>query len=77
MKAVHYLVYFFLCHLAHSFSFISGYQIDNSGQFGRDCDIISSSVTIINCPKSDTYEVLLTEMMANTTISAIQNEIKG
>ena len=32
---------------------------------------------VINCPRDNSYEVILSEMMANTTISKIQNEYKG
>ena len=80
---------------ANSFGFIQGYDIDSSGKYGDDCEIISSSVTgkssdllieddfntyfsiVINCPKTDSYEVFLTAVLANTTISDIQNEVKG
>ena len=33
--------------------------------------------TVINCPASDTYHVFLTEMLTNTTIAEITNEIKA
>ena len=32
---------------------------------------------VINCPRENSYEVLLSEMMANTTIGDIQNEYRG
>ena len=32
---------------------------------------------VINCPRTDTYEVILSEMMANTTLTDIVNEVKG
>ena len=38
----------FLAHflkLAGAAGFISGYTIDDSGDFGRDCDLFSGSVT--------------------------------
>ena len=60
-----------------TFTFIEGYEIDSSGDFGRECEIISGSVTVINCPREDKYTVYLTEMMANTTFPNIVNEIKG
>lgn len=34
-------------------------------------------VLVINCPREDTYEVFLTNLMQNTTLSAITNEIIG
>ena len=61
-----------ICHLSkvvESLSFINGYSIDSTGSFGRDCEIISGSVTAINCPRQDTLNIYLTEMMANTTLS--------
>ena len=35
------------------------------------CDLV------INCPREDFYDVILSEMMANTTVPNIQNTIKG
>ena len=32
---------------------------------------------MINCPKESKFEVLITEMMANTTMSDIKNEVRG
>ena len=32
---------------------------------------------VINCPSKDVYQVFLTEMLTNTTIVEITNEIKG
>lgn len=34
-------------------------------------------MTVINCPRENTYTVLLTEMMANTTLTEIVNEVQG
>ncbi len=34
-------------------------------------------LTVINCPREDKFDVILSVMMANTTIPDIQNEIKG
>ena len=63
--------------VVESLSFINGYSIDSTGSFGRDCEIISGTVTAINCPREDKLDIYLTEMMANTTLSDITNEIKG
>lgn len=35
------------------------------------------SVIVINCPRENSYEVILSEMMANTTIAGIQTEFRG
>ena len=32
---------------------------------------------VINCPRDNKYTVMLTEMMTNTTLPEIVNEIKG
>ena len=87
-----YLVFFclFLQTVYCQTSFIEGFEIDNSGAYGRDCEMISASVTskynknvshqvlfiVINCPREDKYYVFLSKMMTNTTISEIQNEDK-
>ena len=56
--------------------FIQDYAL-STGVYDTDCELYSGSVTIISCPKTDTYDVFLTEMLTNTTIAEIQNEIKG
>ena len=30
---------------------------------------------VINCPRTDTYDVILTELLANTTLADIVNEV--
>ena len=59
-----------------SAQFILGYDIDLD-RYDEDCQIYSGSVTIFNCPRTDTYDVILTEMLTNTTVSEIVNEVKG
>jgi len=44
---------------------------------GTECDIVSGSVTIVSCPKENKFTVYLSEMLVNTTITEIENEIKG
>ena len=56
--------------------FIQDYAL-STGEYDTDCELYSGSVTIISCPKTDTYDVFLTELLTNTTIAEIQNEIKG
>ena len=34
-------------------------------------------MAVINCPRENSYEVVLSEMLANTTLSDIQNEYRG
>mmetsp|Transcript_24257 Transcript_24257/g.30072 ORF Transcript_24257/g.30072 Transcript_24257/m.30072 type:complete len:121 (+) Transcript_24257:12-374(+) len=57
--------------------FIQGFSIDDTGDYSRDCELYSGSVTVISCPRDNFFEVVLTEMMANTTVANIQNEYKG
>jgi len=38
---------------------------------------LSNPCLVLNCPREKRFEVILTEMMANTTISEITNEIQG
>ena len=42
-----------------------------------DCDLVSGSVTVVSCPSRNKYTVYLSEMLVNTTLSDIENEIIG
>ena len=72
------LLFCIACQLCNAIGFIEGYQIDDGTTIDTtDCEIYTSSITVINCPSRNSYDVILTEMMVNGTVAEIENKIEG